>query len=159
MWKDAPVSESSSDYGRQSPLLAVSSSASVTSIIRDVQSEEVIQSYRYISSYFLYLFDFLSYQASSVAAESIKPAQKKSPATSLSGLKPFDFIIKPKVAPIKVCGFSVPLSRSIARDLHEHWVADLGFYKGRGFKLSFGPQNTLMVPNTFNNLRSAHEGN
>lgn len=137
MWKDAPVSESSSDYGRQSPLLAVSSSASVTSIIRDVQSEE----------------------ASSVAAESIKPAQKKSPATSLSGLKPFDFIIKPKVAPIKVCGFSVPLSRSIARDLHEHWVADLGFYKGRGFKLSFGPQNTLMVPNTFNNLRSAHEVN
>ncbi|TDG47551.1 hypothetical protein AWZ03_005990 [Drosophila navojoa] len=137
LWKEPAASESSSDYGRQSPLLAVSSSASVTSIIRDVQSEE----------------------ASSVVPDSVKPAQKKTPATSLVGPKPFDFVIKPKVAPIKVFGSVVPLTRSIAYGHYNHWIADLGFYKGRSFKLSFGPQNTLMVPNTLNNLRSIHEIN
>ncbi|XP_064549143.1 nuclear pore complex protein Nup98-Nup96 [Drosophila montana] len=135
LWKDAAASETSSDYGRQSPLLAVSSSASVTSIIRELQSEE----------------------ASSLAAESIVPAEMKAPAASLGGLKPFNFVIKPKVAPIKVFATTVPLTRSITKGLHEHWIADLGFYKGRSFKLSFGPQNTLMVPNTYNNLRSVHE--
>ncbi|KAL7727665.1 hypothetical protein ACLKA6_013265 [Drosophila palustris] len=130
-WKDAVASETSSECGRQSPIMEDSSgSASVTSIIREMQSEET----------------------SSMAAE---PAEKK----VLGGLKPFNFVIKPRVAPLKLFASMVPLPRSIAYGHYNHWIADLGFYKGRGFKLSFGPQNMLMVPNTYNNLRSLHETN
>ncbi|EDV94992.1 nuclear pore complex protein Nup98-Nup96 [Drosophila grimshawi] len=135
MWKDAVASENSSEYGRQSPLLAVSSSNSVNSIIRELQSE-----------------------TSSVAAESVNPAEKNAQPTQLLGaLKAFNVVIKPRVAPEKVFASVVPLSRSIAHGLYNGWIADLGFYKGRSFKLSFGPQNTLMVPNTFNNLCSLRE--
>lgn len=154
LWKDAAASETSSDYGRQSPLLAVSSSASVTSIIRELQSEEVKFGTLFT---FIPVTHLVFLQASSLAAESIIPTETKAPAASLGGLKPFNFVIKPKVAPIKVFATTVPLTRSITKGLHEHWIADLGFYKGRAFKLSFGPQNTLMVPNTYNNLRSVHE--
>ncbi|KAH8312552.1 hypothetical protein KR044_011366 [Drosophila immigrans] len=131
LWKDSGASATSSEYGRQSPNLGGSSSASVTSIIRELQSEE----------------------ASSMAAESILPAEKQ----VLGALKPFNFVIKPRVAPIKVFASAVPLKRSIALGHFDQWIADLGFYKGRSFKLSFGPQNLLMVPNTFNNLRSLRE--
>ncbi|XP_060650222.1 nuclear pore complex protein Nup98-Nup96 isoform X1 [Drosophila nasuta] len=131
LWKDSGASVTSGEYGRQSPNLGGSSSASVTSIIRELQSEE----------------------AASIAAESVLPAEKQ----VLGGLKPFNFIIKPRVAPIKVFASAVPLKRSIALGHFDHWIADLGFYKGRGFKLNFGPQNMIMVPNTFNNLRSIRE--
>ncbi|KAH8388442.1 hypothetical protein KR093_006383 [Drosophila rubida] len=131
LWKDSGASATSSEYGRQSPNLGGSSSASVTSIIRELQSEEV----------------------SSMAAESILPSEKQ----VLGGLKPFNFNIKPRVAPIKVFASTVPLKRSIVLGNFDHWIADLGFYKGRGFKLTFGPQNVLMVPNSFNNLRSIRE--
>lgn len=93
----------------------------------------------------------------SQTAESVIAANKKTQSTALGILKPFNFIIKPKVAPVKVFASMVPLQRSIAQGNYEHWIADLGFYKGRSFKLSFGPQNTLMVPNSFNNLRSLRE--
>lgn len=89
-----------------------------------------------------------------MAAESVKPAEKK----VLGGLKPFNFVIKPQVAPLKLFASIVPLPKSIAYGHYDHWFADLGFYKGRGFKLSFGPKNMLMVPNSYNNLRSVHEG-
>lgn len=41
LWKDVAASETSSEFGRQSPLMEESSSASVNSIIREMQSEEV----------------------------------------------------------------------------------------------------------------------
>ncbi|KAH8418084.1 hypothetical protein KR222_011569 [Zaprionus bogoriensis] len=138
LWKDVPASETSSDYGRQSPVFAVSSASSVVSLARDLQTEEVNT-------------DTLT------QTEQLKADNKKAQATALGILKTFNFVVKPKVAPVKVFASVVPLQRSIAHSHVEHWIADLGFYKGRGFKLSFGPQNTLMVPNSFNNLRSVRE--
>lgn len=93
----------------------------------------------------------------SQTTENLNAANKKAQAAAFGILKPFNFVIKPKVAPVKVFASMVPLQRSIAQGNFGHWIADLGFYRGRGFKLSFGPQNTLMVPNSFNNLRSVRE--
>ncbi|BFF91513.1 nuclear pore complex protein Nup98-Nup96 [Drosophila madeirensis] len=136
-WADlGGASESSSpyDFGRASAGLPVSSSASVASLL---QSDET----------------------SSMATGSNFGDKPKSGAivAVASKVRPFKFVSKPKVAPVKVFGTTVPLNRSIVYEQRHRWVADLGFYKGRGLKLSFGPHNTLMVPQTLNNVRNAIE--
>ncbi|KAH8278767.1 hypothetical protein KR018_008952 [Drosophila ironensis] len=122
-WKDAG-SDVSSQYDFGNTALPVSTSASATSILGDANSDET----------------------SSVATGSNVPIEKPT-----SRVKPFKFVYKPRVASIKVFANTVPLSRSIAKDLHTGWVADLGLYRGRSFKLSFGPNNMLLMPTTFNN--------
>ncbi|XP_061394699.1 nuclear pore complex protein Nup98-Nup96 [Musca vetustissima] len=62
------------------------------------------------------------------------------------------FLVRPKVAMIKSLAAHVPLSKSISYPLRFKWPADLGLYNGRKFKMGFGPQNTLIVPTTRNNL-------
>lgn len=84
-------------------------------------------------------------------------AGEKEKQTEAVVMKPFKFVCKPKVASVKVFATTVPLPRSIAHDLRNTWIADLGLYRGRSFKLSFGPQNSLVLPNTFNNLRNLKE--
>lgn len=61
-------------------------------------------------------------------------------------------IVKPKVAAVKSMGSLVPLVKSVAFPLRLKWPADLGLYNSRRFKLGFGPQHTLIVPTTRNNL-------
>ncbi|KAH8381827.1 hypothetical protein KR009_000454 [Drosophila setifemur] len=130
-WKDG-ASEASSqyDFGRPSPALPVSSSASVASLLGDAHSEET----------------------SSMATGSILAAVKEKLRQAGPVVKQFKFVIKPKVAPYRVFANTVPLPRSIANDLTKDWVADLGLYRGRSFKLNFGPSNLLVLPNTFNNI-------
>ncbi|ALC47795.1 Nup98-96, partial [Drosophila busckii] len=130
LWKDLGASETSSEYVRPR-----SSSASVNSILRELQSE-----------------------TSSLAEETVKPSEKTTQVLAVDGHKAMNFIVKPKVATLKVFAATVPLMRSIAHSLSDRWMADLGFYKSRGFKLNFGPRNTIIVPNTLNNLRTLHEG-
>ncbi|XP_036674150.3 nuclear pore complex protein Nup98-Nup96 [Drosophila suzukii] len=134
-WKDG-ASESSSqyDFGHPSPALPVSSSVSEASLMCDAHYEET----------------------SSMATGSIVAAVKEK-KSELAVAKAFKFVCKPKVAPVKVHATTVPLPRSIAHEMRHKWVADLGFYKGRSFKLSFGPQNSLVLPNTFNNMRNLKE--
>uniref|UniRef100_A0A1A9WVG8 Nuclear pore complex protein Nup98-Nup96 n=1 Tax=Glossina brevipalpis TaxID=37001 RepID=A0A1A9WVG8_9MUSC len=62
------------------------------------------------------------------------------------------FIVKAKVAPVKSQAFQVPLAKSIAYHLRFKWAADLGLYNSCRFKIGFGPQQTLVVPTTRNNL-------
>lgn len=62
------------------------------------------------------------------------------------------FIVRPKVAMVKSLSAQVPLSKSVAYPLRLKWPADLGLYNGHKFKMGFGPQNTLIVPTTRNNL-------
>ncbi|XP_030369193.1 nuclear pore complex protein Nup98-Nup96 [Scaptodrosophila lebanonensis] len=136
MWEDGVASDSSSqfDFGRNSPPLPVSSSASVASILREVESEE----------------------SSSIADESIcQETAKREVDTS----KPFTFILKPNLAPVKIIASMVPLKRSLVYAMRHNWIADLGFTLGHSFKLSFGTGSALIVPNTYNNLRSAKESN
>ncbi|XP_017084133.2 nuclear pore complex protein Nup98-Nup96 [Drosophila eugracilis] len=132
-WKDG-ASESSSqyDFGHPSPALPVSSSVSEASLMCDAHYEET----------------------SSMGTGSIVTAVKEKKTEST---KAFKFVCKPKVAPVKVHATTVPLPRSIAHKMRDMWIADLGFYKGRSFKLSFGPQNSLVIPSTFNNMRSLKE--
>ncbi|KAH8268625.1 hypothetical protein KR026_010539 [Drosophila bipectinata] len=128
-WKDG-ASEGSSqyDFGHPSLALPVSSSASVASFLGDAHSEET----------------------SSMATGSIVGVAKEKPVSGPT-IKVFKFVCKPKVAPVKMFATTVPLPRSIANDLTKNWVADLGLYRGRSFKLNFGPHNMLMLPTTFNN--------
>lgn len=134
-WKDG-ASEASSqyDFGHPSLALPVSSSASVASFLGDAHSEET----------------------SSMATGSIVAVEKEKPVLG-PAIKTFKFVCKPKVAPVKVFATTVPLPRSLANDLTKNWVADLGLYRGRSFKLSFGPHNLLMLPTTFNNQRKLKE--
>ncbi|XP_017031633.1 nuclear pore complex protein Nup98-Nup96 [Drosophila kikkawai] len=133
-WKDAGSENSSQyDFGHPSAL-PVSSSVSVASLLCDAHSEET----------------------SSMATGSIPAGEKEKHRESVV-LKPFKFVCKPRVASVKVFATTVPLPRSIAYDLRETWIADLGLYRGRSFKLSFGPKNSLVLPNTFNNLRNLKE--
>ncbi|XP_068154231.1 LOW QUALITY PROTEIN: nuclear pore complex protein Nup98-Nup96 [Drosophila tropicalis] len=116
----------------ESDCLPVSSSVSVASLMRDGDVEA-------------------SEDASSMATADSGPEKE------VAMVKPFNFVCKPKVAPRKMLSAIVPLDLSIAYELNRHWVADLGFYRGHSFKLSFGPQNTIMVPNTYNNMRRIKE--
>ncbi|XP_065354164.1 nuclear pore complex protein Nup98-Nup96 [Calliphora vicina] len=61
-------------------------------------------------------------------------------------------LVKPKVASVKSLGSIVPLVKSVAFPLRLKWPADLGLYNSHRFKLGFGPQHTLIVPTTRNNL-------
>lgn len=91
-----------------------------------------------------------------MATGSIVAVEKEKPVLG-PAIKTFKFVCKPKVAPVKVFATTVPLPRSLANDLTKNWVADLGLYRGRSFKLSFGPHNLLMLPTTFNNQRKLKE--
>ncbi|XP_054734622.1 nuclear pore complex protein Nup98-Nup96 [Anastrepha obliqua] len=63
-----------------------------------------------------------------------------------------EFSIKPKMASIKVMAHQVPIANSLAFKLKGKWAADMGLYNFRRFKTGFGPQNTLIVPSTRKNL-------
>ncbi|XP_052837184.1 LOW QUALITY PROTEIN: nuclear pore complex protein Nup98-Nup96 [Drosophila gunungcola] len=134
-WKDG-ASECSSqyDFGHPSPALPVSSSVSEASLLCDANYEGT----------------------SSMATGSIV-APLKDNKTESTVVKAFKFVCKPKVAAVKVHATTVPLPRSIAHEMRHKWIADLGFYKGRSFKLSFGPHNSLVLPNTFNNMLNLKE--
>ncbi|XP_001358641.3 nuclear pore complex protein Nup98-Nup96 [Drosophila pseudoobscura] len=134
-WTDMGASETSSpyDFGHTTPGLPVSSSASVASLLQSDETSSVA--------------------TGSIFAEKPKPTALVVP----SKVRPFKFVTKPKVAPVKVFGTTVPLVRSLLYEHRLKWVADLGFYKGRSLKLTFGPHNTLMVPQTLNNVRRAIE--
>ncbi|XP_075145470.1 nuclear pore complex protein Nup98-96 [Haematobia irritans] len=62
------------------------------------------------------------------------------------------FIVRPKVALVKSLAVQAPLMKSLAYPLRFKWPADLGLHNGHKFKMGFGPQNTLIVPTTRNNL-------
>lgn len=135
VWKDG-ASESSSqyDFEHPSPALPISSSVSEASLMCDAHYEET------------------SSMATGSIVAAVKETKFEMPVT-----KAFKFVCKPKVAPIKLRATTVPLPRSIAYEMRDNWIADLGFYKGRSFKLSFGPQNSLVLPSTYNNMQNLKE--
>lgn len=63
-------------------------------------------------------------------------------------------IVKPKVAPIKTYGVTVPLGESVFMKMQTKCVSDVGFMVGRKFKVGWGPRNNLIIPNTHRNEQS-----
>ncbi|XP_004537879.1 nuclear pore complex protein Nup98-Nup96 [Ceratitis capitata] len=129
LWKEAAMgggalSEASSqlDFVMQDSPLPPSSSVSVLSILREVDTEG---------------------STPAPDSETAQPLQ-------LQKLPPFT--VKPKVASVKVIAHQVPMAESLAFKLNGKWVADLGLHNFRRFKPGFGPQNTLIVPSTRQNL-------
>ncbi|XP_013097409.2 nuclear pore complex protein Nup98-Nup96 [Stomoxys calcitrans] len=81
-----------------------------------------------------------------------KPIRNETEAAAETISKMAPFIVRPKVALVKSLAVQVPLIKSVAYPLRFKWPADLGLYNGRKFKMGFGPQNTMIVPTTRNNL-------
>lgn len=64
------------------------------------------------------------------------------------------FVIKPKIASVRSMAAQLPLQKSLCLPLNGKWAYDLGLYNRPFFKLGFGPQNTLIVPNSRNNIKA-----
>ena len=47
----------------------------------------------------------------------------------------------------------LPMAKSLCYSVEGKWAYDLGLYNRPFFKLGFGPQNTLIVPNSRNNIK------
>lgn len=62
------------------------------------------------------------------------------------------FVFKPKIAPVQQIIVQIPFSRSLAYSKRLHWMSDLGIYYSHRFKLTFGLQNTVILPTTYNNV-------
>uniref|UniRef100_A0A0K8U4G4 Nuclear pore complex protein Nup98-Nup96 n=1 Tax=Bactrocera latifrons TaxID=174628 RepID=A0A0K8U4G4_BACLA len=128
LWKEAglggALSEASSqlDFVMQNSPLPPSSSGSVMSIMREIDTERST------------------------------PAAGSDSTAPLQVVKLPKFSVRPKVAIVKGLAQQVPIANSLAFKLKGIWAADLGIHNYRRFKLGFGPQNTLIVPSTHKNL-------
>lgn len=58
--------------------------------------------------------------------------------------------MRPKVAQVKRLTVNIPFEKSIAYKLRRRWVADLGLYNSRRFKVGFGAKTAIIVPGTKN---------
>lgn len=75
-----------------------------------------------------------------------------------SAQKLASFVFKPKIAPIQRSIVQMPFTKSIAYGKRLNWMSDLGIYFSNRFKFSFGIQNTLILPTTYNNVDREMKG-
>lgn len=95
---------------------------------------------------------------SSVASISGHTEQGTNLDRAKSMQKLVSFVFKPKVAPIQRTISQMPFFKSIAYAKRLNWMSDLGIYFSNRFKFSFGMQNTLILPTTYNNVDREMKG-